>query len=227
MPAVRFGYPLMLDLSRRRVLIVGGGTVAVRKARGLIDAGCAHVCVVAPRIAAAMPPAVRRIERQFQTEDLDRVDVAFAATDDPAVNDQVIAEARSRNILVNLAGSPGSAVGDFTVPARHRRGPVTISVAAGSPALAALIRDRLAKRLDPAWAQLATAISAIRSELRRQGVAQPQRRRIMRRLASDEALAVLRARGPNGLRQWLSAETDATPDTTATSINPLPQPAAK
>jgi siroheme synthase-like protein len=206
---MRHSYPLMLDVQTRSAAIVGGGAVAVRKARGLIECGCGRVVVIAPQIRAEMPPTVRRIERPYQSGDLHGHDLAFAATDSPRVNAQVVADAKSLGILVSRADGEadngvGASADDFTSLARLARGPVTLAVSAGSPALAAFIRDRLAEHFDPIWADLARATAALRQELKADSSLQPAERQwLMRQLASNEAADALRGGGIDALRAWL------------------------
>jgi precorrin-2 dehydrogenase/sirohydrochlorin ferrochelatase len=207
MLAMRHNYPLMLDVQRRSAAIVGGGAVAVRKARGLIECGCRRIVVIAPQIRAEMPATAQRIERAYESGDLRGHDLAFAATDSARVNAQVVADAKALGIFVSRAdgeanGGAGAA-DDFTSPARLARGEVTVAVSAGSPALAAFIRDRLAEHFDPVWADLAGATATIRLELKADSSIKPAERQwLMRQLASSEAADVLRNGGIDALRAW-------------------------
>ncbi|HVU92833.1 MAG TPA: NAD(P)-dependent oxidoreductase, partial [Jatrophihabitans sp.] len=80
------GYPLLLDLTGRRVVVVGGGMVASRRVRGLTEAG-ADVLVVAPELRPEVADAAARAERRpFVPADLDGAWLAVACADDPAVN---------------------------------------------------------------------------------------------------------------------------------------------
>jgi len=123
------GYPVEIDLNDRLVVVVGGGAVALRRARALLEAG-ARVTVVAPEIAdalAVLPVTVRR--RRYRDGDLAGAWLAHAATDDPAVNAAVAAEAeRSRMWCVRADDASGSAA---RTPAVTRHGDVTVAVTAG------------------------------------------------------------------------------------------------
>jgi precorrin-2 dehydrogenase/sirohydrochlorin ferrochelatase len=207
MLAMRHGYPLMLDVQRRSAAIVGGGAVAVRKARGLIECGCGRIVVIAPQIRAEMPATAQRTERAYESGDLRGHDLAFAATDSARVNAQVVADAKALGILVSRAdgeanGGAGAA-DDFASPARLARGELMVAVSAGSPALAAFIRDRLAEHFDPVWADLADATAAIRQELKADSsITSAQRQWLMRQLASNEAADVWRGGAIDALRAW-------------------------
>lgn len=200
MPAL---YPVLLDLTRWTVVIIGGGAVAARKARGALEAGAARVRCVAPEFCADLPPEVERVPHQYRPEHLDRADLVFAATDQADVNEAVVRDAHARKLLVNRADVDAEEPGDFTVPAQLRRGAAVITVSAGSPALAAFIRDQLNDQFDPRWQQMADAMQQLRPLIRSAGVEISQRRQIFRELASEEALIVLANRGSDGLADWL------------------------
>lgn len=198
-------YPILLDVSQRRILIVGGGRVAARKAVGLVDAGAHDITAVAPSFVAGFPDAVKKIERAYESKDLDGATLVFAATDRASVNDQVVREARERNILVNRADSADDNPGDFVTPARYQEQNVLLTVSAASAALAASIRDALQRRWDPRWTKMATAMQDIRPWVRNSpGLSQEQRAVIFRLLATDDAMDVLDAGGLEALKNWLT-----------------------
>src|SRR5260370_24945744 len=122
-------YPLMLSMAGRRAVVVGGGRVALRRVRSLLDAG-AHVVVVAPSVLpelAELPVTV--LEREYRDGDLSAAWLAHAATDDQAVNSLVAAEAdRNRIWCVRADDAAASAA---WVPAVTRHGEVTVAVTAG------------------------------------------------------------------------------------------------
>lgn len=198
-------YPILLDVSQRRILIVGGGRVAARKAVGLVDAGAHHITVVAPSFVAGFPDAVKKVERAYESTDLDGATIVFAATDRASVNDQVVREARERNILVNRADAAEDNPGDFVTPAKYQEQNVLLTVSAASAALAASIRDALQRRWDPRWTMMATAMQEIRPWVRNSpGLSQEQRAVIFRLLATDDAMDVLDAGGLDALKNWLT-----------------------
>ncbi len=141
------GFPLLLDVSARRVVVVGGGTVATRRVRALHKAG-AQVLVVAPSIAAelvALDVACER--REFTAHDLDGAWLAVACTDNPAVNAAVVAAAEQRQVFcVRSDAAPG---GSARIPAALRRDDLTVAVSGGDDPLRAMaLRDAIAVALD-------------------------------------------------------------------------------
>jgi precorrin-2 dehydrogenase / sirohydrochlorin ferrochelatase len=136
-------YPVFLDLQNRPVLVVGAGKIALRKTKGLLDAG-ARVTVVAP---ASLPDfdglAVRLIRRPFRATDLRGAVLVFAATDNRGVNHRIRLAAQAKGIFANIADSAGEC--DFIVPARVQRGDVQIAISTGgkSPRVSAALRRAL------------------------------------------------------------------------------------
>ena len=134
-------YPIFMRLRGRRVVVIGGGKVAARKAAGLAATG-ARVRVVAPRVHPGI--AADEIERRpYHSGDLAGAALAFAATDDRMVNHAVALEARRRRIPVNVADAAEECT--FMVPARVRRAGIEVAVSTGgrSPRLAKELRQRL------------------------------------------------------------------------------------
>jgi siroheme synthase-like protein len=136
-------YPVFLDLKDRPVLVVGAGTVALRKTKGLLEAG-ARVTVVALEALPefdALP--VRLLRRRFRASDLSGVALVFAATDDRAVNRRIGVAAKARGLFANVADSAAEC--GFIVPARVNRGDVQIAISTGgtSPRVSAELRRKL------------------------------------------------------------------------------------
>ena len=195
----------MLDVTDRLAVILGGGAVAVRKARGLIEAGATKIRMVSPTFCNDVPAMVEKMTARYEARHLDGAGLVFAATDSPATNDEIIREARRRGIWVNRANADDEEPGDFTTPAVLRQGPVTVTVStAGAPALAAKIRDELAGRFDPRWQTMADAMKTIRPAILAAVKMTPSRRReAFRELTMDEAMKVLTDGGVESLWKWL------------------------
>jgi len=140
------GYPLLLDVAGRRVVVVGGGVVASRRARGLHEAG-ADVLVVAPDVLDEVAGLVEVTRRPFEPADLDGAWLAMACTDDPAVNGAVVAAAEQRRVFCVRADS--AAAGTARTPAVARHDGVMVAVNGGDdPVRAAVLRDAIAAALE-------------------------------------------------------------------------------
>jgi precorrin-2 dehydrogenase len=136
-------YPVYLDLKDRPVLVVGAGKVALRKVRGLLEAG-ARITVVAPEWEPDFEElAIRLIRRRFRASDLAGAFLVFAATDDRLTNHRIGIAAKGRGLFANIADSAEEC--GFIVPARLQRGEVQIAISTGgeSPRLSAELRRKL------------------------------------------------------------------------------------
>jgi len=169
-----FAYPVMLDLTSRPCLVVGGGAVAERKVAGLVEAG-ARVTIVSPwltpallRLATEAP--LRWRPREYTAGDAAGFILVMVATDDIAVNAIVAAECRERGAWVNCADDPARC--DFILPSVCRRGAVTVAVSTGgaSPTMARLVREELDALLPDDIAPLTEVVAAVRRALSEGGV---------------------------------------------------------
>ena len=170
-------FPIYLEMSGRRCLVIGGGTVAERKAAALLDAG-AEVTVLSPDVTEMIAywlkqNAISVMPRHYQAGDLARFDLVFVATDDAQVNAAVYREGRSYGIWVNSADDPARC--DFILPSVLRRGELTVAVstAGHSPALARTIREDLELYFTPEYESLAALAAEVRNELLQRSVSVP------------------------------------------------------
>jgi precorrin-2 dehydrogenase / sirohydrochlorin ferrochelatase len=166
-------FPVLLDLTGRHCLMVGGGPVAERRIIGLLDAG-ASVTVICPQVtptlaALAAEGRIGLQSRPYLAGDLAGVDLAFVATAEREVNLAVAREARERGVWVNAADDPAHCT--FILPALVRRGDLTVAVATGgtSPALSRAIREELETYLTAEYATLAALAAEARREVRSAG----------------------------------------------------------
>ncbi len=124
-------YPIFIALEQRSCIVVGGGAVAWRKIKDLLDCG-AQVTVVAPILVAEIEKAVSEgliavNRRSFIETDLENVFLVYAATDDCEVNAEILRLAQERDILVG-AVDKNWVDGDFITPARFTHKGVTVAV---------------------------------------------------------------------------------------------------
>ena len=167
-------YPVNLVLTGRPCLVVGGGPVALAKARGLVEAG-ARVTVVAPEVdpaLAALPVTVQR--RPYRPGEVAGYRLAVVATGDPRVAQQVYDDGEAAGVWVNSADDPERC--SAVLPARLDQGRLTVTVSTGghSPAVAAWVRDRLRAELGPEYDALVGLLSEARSEIRSRGLGTEQ-----------------------------------------------------
>ena len=160
--------PLFTNIRNRRCLIVGGGSIALRKARLLAQAG-ARVCVVAPQIDAALielsqSSGGEHFSREYRSEDLHDIALVIAATDDLAVNSNVSADAHARHLPVNVVDAPGLC--SVILPSIIDRSPVMIAISSGgqSPVLARQLRAKLESLIPSAYGRLAALVGKFREQ---------------------------------------------------------------
>lgn len=162
--------PLFFDFSGRHALIVGGGQVALRRARTLVEHGL-RLRIVAPEIRSELRALISesggRIEKtRFQPEHVAKQDLIVAATRDQAVNQQVAACARQAGIPVNVVDDPQAS--DFVFPALVDRAPLAIAIAGGgSPVLTRLLRNRIDALIPATYGALAKLIGSYRDAARK------------------------------------------------------------
>ncbi len=147
-------FPLFLKLAGRRVVVVGGGTIAAGKVDGLLRAE-ALVTVVAPAVESGLArPGVLIERKKFEPSDLDGAWLAIAAAP-PEVNRQVTTAAEQRHIFVNAVDDPTAASAYAGGVFRKGGATVAISTEGQAPALAGLLREGLESLLPQdleAWA---------------------------------------------------------------------------
>ena len=200
-------YPIALDLRGRCAVVVGGGSVAVRKVRGLLEAG-ARVTVVAPRVdeelrQAALAGSLQLTLRPFEDADLEGAVLAFATTDDPGVNAAVVAAARERRVLVDDA--TGAARSDFASALAHRVGSLTFAIDTGgvSPSFARRLQRELSERFDERYGKAALSLGRAR-DYAKAVVPVAQRARVLGELAERD-LDALAAMNPSAVENEVEA----------------------
>jgi len=172
--------PIFMNLKDRPALVVGGGTVAARKAELLLLAG-ASVTVIAPRVRHEMRRMIEagRVvwrEQVFGPGLVRGFRIVIAATDNDAVNRLVFEECERHAIPVNVADQPKLC--SFILPSIVERGPLTMAISTGgrSPILARLLKARLEALIPAGFGQLTELLGRYRGAVK-QRFAEPQTRK--------------------------------------------------
>lgn len=189
-------FPINLNLRDRKCLVVGGGSVAERKVRGLLQCG-ADIWVVSPELTEylqklAEEDAINVVNRQYTTDDLHGCSLVISAVDDSAVNSRVADDCFERNIPVNVVDDPARC--SFTVPSVLRRGSlcVTVSTDGKSPLLARKIRERLEELFGEEYAEFLDLMGEIRSRVLRDVPDRETRRKIFGCLIDSDILKLIK-----------------------------------
>ncbi len=164
--------PLALALRQKRVLLVGGGVIALRKANLVSRAGAIIECV-APVISDELRALVEEgggtcIEKMFASEMLADHVLVIAATDKHEINAAVAAAARDMGVLVNVVDTPELC--DVIFPAIIDRNPLLIAVSSSgaAPVLARSVRSQIESTIPANFGELADFIAQRRSRVREQ-----------------------------------------------------------
>jgi precorrin-2 dehydrogenase/sirohydrochlorin ferrochelatase len=209
-------YPVYLDLDGRLCVIVGGGSVAVRKARTLSGYG-ADVVVIAPEVSEELleleADGLATIEqRGYVRGDLQNAFLAVCATDSEEVNRAVHAEAEERGCLVNVVDVPELC--NFIVPSIVRRGGLQIAISTGgaAPTVAKRLRKRFQEEFGGEWADYVRLLGEVRLlVMERVPGGEAARRPVFERIADSDLLERLRA-GEHPSAQDVFDEFSAAPD---------------
>jgi len=185
--------PIFCQLRDRQCLLVGGGDVAERKARLLMDAGArltVNALTFVPQFSVwAEEGMLTLVEGEFSETLLDACWLAIAATDDEAVNQRVSDAAEQRRIFCNVVDAPKQA--SFIMPSIIDRSPLMVAVSSGgtSPVLARLLREKLESLLPQHLGHVAHFAGTLRSRVKKQFASMSERRRFWEKLFVNDRLA--------------------------------------
>jgi precorrin-2 dehydrogenase/sirohydrochlorin ferrochelatase len=195
-------YPAFLNLSGRKAVVVGGGKVAERKVLALLAAG-ADITVISPSLTRGLREAlsgrrIRHLPRAYRKNDLNGAFLVIAATDSPEANRRVSKDAPA---LVNVVDVPAEC--NFIAPSVVRRGPLLIAISTGgaSPAFSRALRKELQICYGPEFSMYLKFVKEVRAKAMAAVPEKKMRENFLKRLASEEILAVLRAKGVDAAKK--------------------------
>ncbi|AEH44062.1 siroheme synthase [Thermodesulfatator indicus DSM 15286] len=179
-------YPIFLKIEQKLCVVIGGGKVAARKIKTLLEAG-AKVKVISPEVIREIEKLseqgqVEWIKRPYRKGDLEDAFLVYAATDDPTVQKQVFAEAEEKNIFCNVVDKP--ALCSFIVPSIVKRGKlqIAISTSGASPALARRLREQFEETFGPEYAEYLELMARWREEILARDLSEKEKRQIFEQL---------------------------------------------
>lgn len=192
-PPNKVYYPVFLNLTGKRCLVVGGGRVAERKCLSLVKAG-AKVTVVSPNLTARLilyneKGLIKYIARSYRSSDIKSAFIVIAATSSAETNERVFIDAHtsqdkpSTEKLLNIADRP--ALSSFILPSVVKRGLLTIAISTGgaSPAIAKTIRRELQGLYGPEFSRYLSRVKKAREKALEEIADKKERARFLKRLA--------------------------------------------
>ncbi|MDH7599572.1 MAG: bifunctional precorrin-2 dehydrogenase/sirohydrochlorin ferrochelatase [Sedimentisphaerales bacterium] len=199
-------YPIFLEIGGRRVVVVGGGLVALRKVEGLLEAG-ARVVVVAKQTCGAMArlcqeQPVELVRDRYSKEYLGQAALVIAATNDPQLNQQIYNDCQRLQIWCNVVDRPELC--DFFVPAVVRRGDLVVAIGTEGfcPAYASHLRKRLEEVITPLHGEFLKELETIRKLLQRLVADQTLRKGLLGQMVSDRSFGVFKEKGKVAWRRY-------------------------
>ena len=198
-------YPIFLELSGRRVVLVGGGAVAVRKAEALLEAGARLVVVTAQASDTLTSLCTRTgaelIRSKYSKQYIGQAVLVVAATNDIKTNEQVYRDCQALEIFCNVVDCP--TLCDFFVPAVVKRGDLQIAIGTDGycPAYAGHLRKKLEAMIGEEHGQFLSELEAVRKQII-EALANPaDRKSLLGRLVDDESFEYFKTNGPNAWRE--------------------------
>ncbi|MEC5211113.1 uroporphyrin-III C-methyltransferase/precorrin-2 dehydrogenase/sirohydrochlorin ferrochelatase [Psychrobacter sp. PL15] len=211
-------FPLFFKLEGRKVLIVGGGDVALRKADLLSRAG-ACITILAPDICPELQALLTNakagnkhhlVYENYNQSYMTGARVIIAGTDDEALNQQVHADATELNIPVNVVDTPHLC--DFIFPAIVDRNPIVIGISSNgkAPVLARLLRARLETLIPQGYGKLAKLAGDFRAEVKTKIPTLTGRRQFWERAFEGQVSELMFAGNETQASAQLQADLDST-----------------
>ena len=201
-------FPVFLDLQGKSCVVAGGGRVAERKVKTLLEAG-ARVKVISPKLTGPLARLknggkIVHYPRAYRPKDLRGAFLTIAATDDRAVNERVFQEATENRIPVNVVDDPAHS--SFILPSLVKKKDliVAISTSGRSPALARMLRQKLEKEIGPEYGRFLRLLGAVRKKVIPQGLGQQRNQKIFRRLVKEDLLPLIKRKNFRELNRRLA-----------------------
>lgn len=190
-------YPINVNLEGRMCLVIGGGVVAERKVRKLLEEG-ARVTVMSPHLTDELI-ALREEgkiywQNTFWSEEAfyrDDFFLVFCATNDAGLNARAAKQAKAKGAIVNVVSD--ASLCDFIVPARVARGDLllTVSTSGASPAFARVLKDRIDAEYGDVYGAWLDRLQSIRAEVKQKKGSVGERNRFWRTALSEHVLELV------------------------------------
>ncbi len=182
--------PILLTNNSKElsVLIVGAGSIALRRTLWLLSSGVTNITIIAPEFSSEFNdlfPQPEMIRSEYYTQDLHRFSLVLACTDDPLVNSQVEYDARKNGVLINRSDNHKKS--DFYIPATIASPEITIAINTGNPAFTRELKQRIEQLLTADTRRLGSILTRTRELLQENNISAGRLQSIMQVLNTEEA----------------------------------------
>ena len=199
-------YPIYLNLQDRRVVVIGAGAVAARKAQPLLEAN-ARLTIISEKIDQQLQSLcdnsnTKLIEAKYSKSYLVGATLAIAATNDKQLNRKIYRDCQELEILCNVVDDPSLC--DFFTPAVIRQDDLQIAIGTDGncPAFAGHLREKLARIITPEHGRFLTELKKLREKVIKQIADTDERKVILGYLVSDESFEYFKKNGPAAFNDW-------------------------
>jgi precorrin-2 dehydrogenase / sirohydrochlorin ferrochelatase len=182
-------YPIMLDMTNKLCVVIGGGKIAYRKVIPLLEAG-ANIHIVSPEICDEInklwtDQKVKVFLKKVEKADYEQAFMIIAATNSKEINEQIY-ENTAENQLVNIISD--HELGNFHIPASAVRGRLVISVSTGgaSPILAKKIRNELLDQFDESYEDYLDFLWEARKKIKNSSLSRTEKSNLLSELAEEK-----------------------------------------
>jgi precorrin-2 dehydrogenase/sirohydrochlorin ferrochelatase len=162
-------YPIFWNIAGKKCVVVGGGEVAERKVKRLLESG-AKVFVISPQLTPELTRLnekniIAHIAKEYSGEQIYGAALVIGATDDENTNAVISGDARSKGIPVNIVDDPQKC--DFILPSLMERGDLAIAIGTGgkSPALARHLREELESKYGNEYEIFLNILGILRTQM--------------------------------------------------------------
>jgi precorrin-2 dehydrogenase/sirohydrochlorin ferrochelatase len=202
-------FPLFISLDALQCLIVGGGSVALRKVLALLDSN-ANIDLVSPSVLPELETLGKKgliniKKRRFRDEDLEGVNLVIVSTNDTETNECISDEAKRRKIICNVVDRPELCSAIFPSILSRGRLQLAISTGGASPAMARFIKEQISDVFGKEYELALEILWRLRGEiLRDNSSSQPARREIFQRFVNSEFIELCKRRDRKKIKAMLS-----------------------
>jgi uroporphyrin-III C-methyltransferase/precorrin-2 dehydrogenase/sirohydrochlorin ferrochelatase len=205
-------FPAFMNLKSRECVIVGGGQVALRKAR-LLASAHAQLVVIAPDVCEQLKDLkqVHTVhQREFVDNDIDNATLVVVATNDSKLNEHISKLAQQKNLPVNVVDNP--ALCSFITPSIVDRSPIVVAISSGgaAPVLARSLRARLESLIPSEYGQLAASMGKLRDQLKSKIPNERDRRLFWEKIVNGPIAKQFLSGSPENAVQQLQCAIDST-----------------